>query len=275
MPVFHQSSQLHSFPRLILGALLSVSASIVPLSASAGEEQTIKTLKISESKKDYSISGEISLPRDAHAKIWDDHKRAYDRMYARMREDFADADMRENAAKFGPYSYEMTSLVAFGNEALLSTEMNFSSYTGGAHGFAWTEGHLYNAKTGTKLGLGALILNFKNNSDSVKALTDYIISDLQKQKVKAGWLKKGEKDEWITAIKPKTEWLKQFTLYGSKTQLDKAGGITILYAPYAVGPYAAGPYEVKIPGWALAPYLRTGAKPYFETKSSGWTESSN
>jgi hypothetical protein len=103
------------------------------------------------------------------------------------------------------------------------------SYTGGAHGNTHYISSNYWIKDG-KATLLSLTDLFKPKSDFIKALSDFCINDLRKQK--AGWVVDGE----LKVLK--AEDLNKFIV--------SPRGITFAFAPYTAGPYVEGSYFVVV-----------------------------
>lgn len=107
-------------------------------------------------------------------------------------------------------------------------------YGGGAHGNTDYMSSNYWIKDGKPYLLKLSDL-FLQDSDYLKALSDYCINDLRKQE--AGWVVDGQ--------------LKELSSDDMSAFAISPMGISIAFAPYAVGSYAEGPYFVTVPYSAL------------------------
>lgn len=129
-------------------------------------------------------------------------------------------------------------------EKILSVEMEYYRFMGGAHGGTTFAFYNYNLETGEVLAWQDI---FKQNSDYLKAISEYSFSNLKAQLLQGeyplsqeGWIKEGTDanvDNYNTNI--------GFSVNGLK----------IIFQQYQVAPYAAGPQTVTIPYSELNNYI--------------------
>lgn len=128
---------------------------------------------------------------------------------------------------------------------LLSVRADVYEFTGGAHPNGTFDARLWDKAMKRAVAPAAL---FKGGAD--RAALERLLCD----GVKAA--KKGRTGETWT---PDNVWPcpklddTRFVLAPGPT--GRAGGLTFLIAPYAVGPYAEGAYEVTLPAAAVRPHL--------------------
>jgi len=103
-------------------------------------------------------------------------------------------------------------------------------YTGGAHPNTFFASYLLELRPSGLTALGIQDL-FRTDSTWLKRLTPLILEDLARQE--AAWVTQGD----VTELSPID--LAAFTL--------SADGLTIYFAPYAMGPYVQGSFEVTLP----------------------------
>lgn len=115
-------------------------------------------------------------------------------------------------------------------------------YTGGAHGN--TEYVTVNLRrdgdTANPLDFATL---FADPSAGVQAISEHCIAEL----------KKDENAMWVTQGTVTT-----FTVDELGAHTVSRGGLTVHFAPYAVGPYSSGAFQVLVPWDALRAHLRSG-----------------
>jgi hypothetical protein len=115
-------------------------------------------------------------------------------------------------------------------------------YTGGAHGNTnFTAVNLHRDGDAAKpLDFAAL---FADPAAGVQAISEHCIAELKKDE-NAMWVVQG------TVATFKAEELGAFTV--------SRGGLTVHFAPYAVGPYSSGAFQVAVPWDIVRPYQRPG-----------------
>ncbi len=123
--------------------------------------------------------------------------------------------------------------------ALVSAALTVYTFTGGAHGMSWTltqNLRLEDGKT-APLALSAL---FREDSGYLQAISNHCIAGLKKQE--ASNVVNGNITEFAG------EDLSSFVI--------SRAGLTVFFAPYAVGCYAEGSFEVTVPFETISPLLR-------------------
>ncbi len=124
----------------------------------------------------------------------------------------------------------------------VSLVFTISEYTGGAH--PMTQFDILNLRlSGGEPRPVALADLFSSEDAAIKAISDYCMGDLKKQK--AGFVL----DKMVVSLDKKM--LRHFSV--------SQRGIAFLFEPYAVAPYAEGTFEVTVPFSALKSLLKPGA----------------
>jgi hypothetical protein len=149
-----------------------------------------------------------------------------------------------------PYGRDITWTTAAETSKLLSLRRVDYEFTGGAHPNTVLGALLWDKAL--KRAVSPLAL-FRRDADFARL--DLALCDAIKQSraVRLGANAAQDSEGWTC---PK--WRESaFVLTGS-TVPGKAGGLTFLFSPYAVGPYAEGAYEVTVPRSVFAQALSTG-----------------
>ena len=113
------------------------------------------------------------------------------------------------------------------------------AYTGGAHGNSFFHPQTYDARTGRPLALGDVI---RVTPEALTALRDAVLVRLVGAAAERFETDRGDAREqlWLDDVTATQEAFEGIWTVGAE-------GLTVHYAPYAVGPYAAGPWEVTVP----------------------------
>ncbi len=126
---------------------------------------------------------------------------------------------------------EVSYSVIHADAELISILFSNYSYTGGAHGNAYTFVLNFDLKSGREFELADL---FKPDSNFLQVLSDISVKELERS------LFDGNEDEWVrTGAGPKAENFGSWNL--------KRSGLALTFDSYQVAAYAAGPQEVIIP----------------------------
>jgi len=134
------------------------------------------------------------------------------------------------------YSLDVSNNTMIATDDLLSFELTFYDYSGGAHPNSYTRTFTYDVKSGKRLQLREL---FKSNTNYLKPISDYCIEALKKQM-----------RDVENGIEPDEKWIKEGAgpkdeNYGNWSVSKK--GLVVTFDPYQVAPYAAGPQVVVVP----------------------------
>ncbi len=150
-------------------------------------------------------------------------------------------EMQSNLAeerRTGNY-FELGYSVIFADADFVSISFGSGRYTGGAHPNSSSYSLNFDLKNGRELSLSDLFLE---NSNYLSAISDFAITDLEKQL-------ESPDDDWIRrGAGPKLENFKSWTL--SKE------GLNLIFDQYQVAAYVYGPQEVLIPFANLRNVLR-------------------
>lgn len=174
------------------------------------------------------------------------HKRLYDEDTAALAS-FAEGAREERAgmgADMPPYSLTVAWRVAAETERLLSLVREEESYAGGAHPNSDVRALLWDKQAGREAPVTALLAG-EARYPEVEAK---LCAALAKQKAERGGAPIGGGDYPC----PKVDDSQAALAPGGR---GKAGGLTFLFPPYAVGAYAEGAYEVTLPTSSLKPAL--------------------
>ncbi len=143
---------------------------------------------------------------------------------------------------------------AFANERVISLLNTTYVFQGGAHPNAYFSSILWLPEESRELEIGELI----GNPEGFHALSVSAEAGLMAQKRERMGDGLSDDEYWrediIYATAPDAENFALFTLVPSGDP-ERAGGIELHYAPYAVGPYAQGSFHVVIPQAEFAAYV--------------------
>ncbi|MEM1270177.1 MAG: DUF3298 and DUF4163 domain-containing protein [Bacteroidota bacterium] len=164
-------------------------------------------------------------------------------LQGRAEKDSLDADL----AEFFRWSSDERWSVRHASPNLVSLLSTGYWYTGGAHGNIAFESMTFAFENGRPRAL-RLADVFTDASTFVEMVSSYCLGDLKRQEAPAVM------DGSVTAFT--VEDLQAFSLHPA--------GLTIHFAPYAVGPWAAGSYEVLIPADELRDLVTPQVAALFE-----------
>ena len=146
-------------------------------------------------------------------------------------EDYA-ASLGEDGWDFLGYSSDISAKVTRADDAVLSFEITFSDYTGGAHGNYGTGGRNYSTKTGE-------LIAFDDISEDYEAFhataLDYMLNLAETPAYQGRLFDIPSKDDMDSALFTPESWV--FTL----------SGISFLSNPYVLGPYSSGTISFMLP----------------------------
>ena len=146
-------------------------------------------------------------------------------------EDYA-ASLGEDGWDFLGYSSDISAKVTRADDAVLSFEITFSDYTGGAHGNYGTGGRNYSTKTGE-------LIAFDDISEDYEAFhataLDYMLNLAETPAYQGRLFGIPSKDDMDSALFTPESWV--FTL----------SGISFLSNPYVLGPYSSGTISFMLP----------------------------
>ena len=116
-------------------------------------------------------------------------------------------------------------------------------YEGGAHGNTALQSMLWDRSLKAQVKPASL---FKAGTNHAKldAQLCRMIADAKKTREGADY--NPNDPTW-----PCPKWSQSSFALAPSDQPGKAGGVTILFSPYAVGPYAEGPFEITVPQQAF------------------------
>jgi uncharacterized protein YecT (DUF1311 family) len=140
------------------------------------------------------------------------------------------------------WTYEQSFTVKRPSADVVSIAVDFSGYSGGAHGYGATHCTLVDLATGKALGPQAV---FAPGEQWLRAMSQIVGADLKKQFV--------DKPGFDDSLEP-ANLAKLLSESGRYCWTPK--GLTVVFNAYDVGPYSSGPYEVDIPFDRLKPILR-------------------
>jgi uncharacterized protein YecT (DUF1311 family) len=140
------------------------------------------------------------------------------------------------------WTYEQSFAVKRPSADVVSIAVDFSGYSGGAHGYGATHCTLVDLNTGKALGPQAV---FAPGEQWLRVMSQIVGADLKKQFV--------DKPGFDDALQP-ANLAKLLSESGRYCWTAK--GLEVVFNAYDVGPYASGPYEVDIPYDRLKPILR-------------------
>lgn len=125
------------------------------------------------------------------------------------------------------------------------------SYQGGAHPNHVVDTLLWDAKAARFINIKPFFNDMADGGATLTSLARLIRAALVVEK-KARDVEVGDpdKDQWLSAVKPKITDIGGIALAPS-IERDKSSGLVIYFSPYAVGSYAEGEYEIFIPQTAF------------------------
>lgn len=146
-------------------------------------------------------------------------------------EDYA-ASLGEDGWDFLGYSSDISAKVTRADDAVLSFEITFSDYTGGAHGNYGSSGRNYSTKTGELIAFDEIAEDYA--AFHATAL-DYMINLADTPAYRGRLFGPPSKTDLDDALFQTDHWI--FT----------RSGISFLAAPYLLGPYASGEIAFMLP----------------------------
>ena len=134
-----------------------------------------------------------------------------------------------------------------------------SSYTGGAHGYAFLRALIWDKARGAAIPFAGL---FSNATAVRSLLTASYCRALDKER----FVRRGEPTPVDDMFGGCPDLLKDATVYPTKLVYGKYSRIAINLAPYAAGPYAEGSYDLEI---VIPKGLKQLAKPQYQALFPG------
>lgn len=167
----------------------------------------------------------------ANRLIQEGPRKAYQEFIKDAKEMFADKDYRPSSE----LEFEGSSTVSFSNPKLISFQINYYDYSGGAHPNHYCDGYTIGMLNGKprKLAFADCF-----NPEAVRL----VLADVNEQKKERG-------ADPVEKLDPKL--LDNFTV--SKK------GLSIVFSPYAIGAYAEGDYVAILPWSKIRPHLKGDA----------------
>ncbi|QPC42030.1 DUF4163 domain-containing protein [Kaustia mangrovi] len=143
-------------------------------------------------------------------------------------------------------------------------------FTGGAHGNYAYESLNYDRTAGKTIEADALFEDLGTDSPAMVALRDFVFADLKRQKKErlGDAYDEAEQDSWLKDVDLPFDTL----AFVPSGETGKAGGLSLLFAPYTVGPYAEGDYRVVVPQEIFRDYLSADWRETFAGTPDALTE---
>ena len=141
------------------------------------------------------------------------------------------------------YEHDIAWTVAAQTDKLLSLESDTYDFSGGAHGNTALDTMLWDRSLKASVKTSAL---FKPNANHAKldALLCRMVGDAKKKR-------EGDAYTPNDPMWPCPKWAQSALVLAPSDQPGKAGGVTFLFSPYAIGPYSDGVYEITVPQQAF------------------------
>ncbi|HWE46949.1 MAG TPA: DUF4163 domain-containing protein [Caulobacteraceae bacterium] len=142
-----------------------------------------------------------------------------------------------------PYEHDLVWTVAAQTDKLTSLESDTYEFSGGAHGNTALQSLLWDRSLKAQIKPMAL---FKSGADHARldGLLCRAIMTAKKAREQDGF--NASDSMW-----PCPKWAQSVFVLAPSDQAGKAGGVTFLFSPYAIGPYSDGVYEITIPQQAF------------------------
>ncbi|MBS0297925.1 MAG: DUF3298 domain-containing protein [Proteobacteria bacterium] len=161
----------------------------------------------------------------------------------------ARAEEGDTANGMPPLSKTMTWTAAADTSKLLSLKRETFEYSGGAHPLTTLDSLLWDKALKKPLQPQALLRKGADTGKLDTALCQ-AVTDAKKARLGKDFSPAG--DDWVC---PK--WTETAVALAPSSTPGKAGGVTFLFSPSAVGAYAEGPYLITLPQsafrWAISP----------------------
>jgi len=197
---------------------------------------------------------ELKLPEalraqpDLHARVYAEAVRELKAFVEGAQEDRA--EMLGEGVPIPPYSRSIEWRASAETSKLLSLEGLTAEYTGGAHGNSGYASVLWDKSLKRAVTPAAL---FRADADPA-SLNAALCREIEAEKTR----RLGEPFRF-DAERPCPAWREGVFVLEPSTVPGKAGGVTFLYGPYALGAYAEGSYEITVP---LSAFQRALAPAY-------------
>lgn len=147
------------------------------------------------------------------------------------KEDYADST-GEDGFTFNAYSDDINVKTTRLDDQVISFEITFYSYTGGAHGNYFSFGRSYNAQTGEQI----IFSDLTDNADIFRSTAlDYLVTLAQSPDFSSRLFPNIAQEDIESALFAENKWFFTNT------------GITFISDPYSLGPYASGTLYFTIP----------------------------
>ncbi|MCG8343150.1 MAG: DUF3298 and DUF4163 domain-containing protein [Chlorobiales bacterium] len=140
-----------------------------------------------------------------------------------------------------PYQFELTGSVLLNRSGLLTVDLSYYAFTGGAHGNSYTEYFVFDTMTGKRLGLNDVF------EDGFEERLNKLI-DSRYRKMKGLSLKDRLDGEKGMLFENYIHFNNNIALTGR--------GVSFFYNNYEIAPYAVGPTKIDLPYSELKVILR-------------------
>ncbi len=203
--------------------------------------------KSSNAAVSLKLPASLATEPDLHAKLYNDGVKDL-KSFAQGARD----SRQEDTSDTQPYQRTVKWTTATETSILLSLQKEVYEDAGGAHPNLTLDAVLWDKTLKHTLQPAAL---FKKGADysRLDALLCDAVAAAKKKRLGDGYQAPGSSDTWTC---PK--WANTTVVLAPSSVAGKAGGLTFLLSPYAVGAYAEGPYEITIPASAFRAQLAGG-----------------
>jgi hypothetical protein len=209
----------------------------VPFAYASKTAQAVVSLKLPAS---------LAAQPDLHARLYDEGVKDLKRFA-----DGAASAHAEDTEDTVPYERNVKWTAADETSKLISLQKETFEFSGGAHPNTTLEAVLWDKALKKALQPGALFKTGVDYSKLDATLCDAITA-AKKARLGTSFVAAGP-DTWQC---PK--WKDSTLALAPSTVAGKAGGLTFLFSPYAVGAYVEGPYEITVPQSAFRADLAPG-----------------
>ena len=204
-------------------------------------EEELKKLGLIEDKKSEKADIYVTYPYKAleYLEIFEKLKLEVEKAKKDNGFDDVDEDFREGSHAW-QLNVDMNNFTQAGD--LASILGYVFSFTGGAHPNHSFFSVNFNTSSQQQFGFSDL---FKNQNDALKAISEYSVEDILKQK-KEKLVGQNDDISWILeGAGPDKKNFRIFTIVTDDSLKIKA--LKFVFPPYTVGPYYEGTYEVMVP----------------------------
>ena len=195
----------------------------------------------SYSSKVKGVSVSLKLP-DALADTPELHASLYKDEVAGLRQ-FVKESSGQPPTIGGPYENNVTWTITAKSDKLISLLGTTYLYEGGAHGNTALTPMLWDRALKKQVKPASLFRPGVAHG-KLDALLCQAVNDARKNR-------EGQYYNPTDTMWPCPKWAQSSFALAPSDQPGKAGGVIVLFAPYAIGPYADGPYEITLPQQAF------------------------